>query len=700
MKEVRPLSFLFTLGLTGWYNKSMKTKLLIIVCVVAVLAAGGFFTYQKVFQQTPGSDYPWGGRPGGAEETGQGPQAEGQGAPSTGQASGETTAPATGGQGTAFPLPSINTNLALPTLPAGTPKGEWVTKTLGNIEIRYFSTAIAWGMTESGTDVFITLKNKGTSQAVVNFTPVEELLGQVPSWNLHFFSLQELPLNLAPGAEKKLWYFASLDALGTFTVRFKLWLGDNSSNYVEAPIVFGSIEGNFYGKETSLIYGYVKDASGNPIAKTEVYTQMNCGRLGFKGETDSQGRYFIKVLGQEDINAIYQGKELGCGSVDYSLTVEKDGYEYYFKEHVNPTRENFARADIVLEKKQESASFALAWEKQVSEPYGFFWVKPSADWNYFAASQAKHEPQLGKPTNFYLFDSSGNIVWKQPTENECWGIDIAPDASKVVAGCHDEKVYAVSKEGNLLWTYDAGTMVRSACISNDGKTALSGTVGNLFLFNATTGAKSTLAWSGSWLRNCLFYLDDSGFVAGSPEIGAFDASGNQKWQQLIGEFPMFLGTDASKNVFAAGKSRTLFSFDASGNLRWKEKIPDHVVTMGAVTPDGSRIALGTIGGMVYLFDGQGNLLWKRNLGSGVGGDSAGHNAVAISNDGKRIVVGSAPGNCVLVYNEKGTIVWKKCITVGTIQADLRAGVTNVQISPDKTKIIASYGDNYIREFKK
>ncbi|MFA4880847.1 MAG: PQQ-binding-like beta-propeller repeat protein [Candidatus Doudnabacteria bacterium] len=647
----------------------MDKKKLIIFIAIVVLGAGGFLLYQNFL--------------------GPGASKEEQGMTPLGETAEEKIAPAT------------NTNLPLPTLPAGIPKGKWVTKNLGNIEIRYFSTAIVWGMSESGTDAFIILKNKGASEAVVNFTPVEDLLGQVPKWNLHFFALQKPPSSLAPGAEKKLWYFASIDeGKGSFTVKFKLWLGSDSANSVEVPIVFGATEGNFYGKETSSIYGYVKDKNGNPLSGVSIDAQMNCGRIGFRNTSDSRGRYTINVLGKEDINAIYQGKELGCDSTDYFLSAEKDGYEYYFKGHVSPTRKNPASADIVLEKQTEKVSYSLKWAKQVAEPYGFFWVKPSSDWSLFAASQAKHDPQLGKPTNFYLFNSSGNIVWKQPTGNECWGIDIAPDGSKVVAGCHDGKVYSVSREGNLLWASDMVSMVRSACISRNGKVALSGTVGNLSLFNTTTGAKSDISWPGGWLRNCMFYLDDSGFIAGSAEIGGFDISGSQKWQQQIGEFPLFLGVDKSKNVFAAGKSRTLFSFDISGRLRWKKKIPDHVVTAGAATPDGKRIALGTIGGMVYLFDGSGNILWKRNLGSEKPGDSTGHNAVAISQDGKRIVVGSAPGNCLLLYNEKGTLLWKKCIDVGKIQKDLITGVTNVQISPDKTKIVASYGDNYIREFIK
>ncbi len=682
-REINPFSKLFPKVAT------LLTKPIIYIPLIATVLIGGGLTVYLIFfsQQNFAPKGSWGKRPGGPEDFRRGP------------AGGEQNL---GKNNQGFPLPPLDANAPLPTLPANTPKGEWVTKKLGSVEIKYFSTAIIWGMSESGTDVFITLKNKGNSRVVVNFTPVTELIKQVPKWNLHFFTLQNPPLTLEANEEKKLWYFASLDQAGNnlFTVNFKLWLDSNSTNSLEIPIKFGTAEGNFERTGTSAIYGYIKDEKGKVLAGVDINAQTNCGRLGFRGSSDSQGRFAIPVLAKEDVNAIYQGKDLACASKDYYLWAEKDGYEFYFKNHLNPDRKNYVQSDIVLKKNTDSTSYSLKWEKEVAEPYGFFWVKPSADWSVFAAAQAKHEPQLGKPTNFYLLDSSGNVLWKQPTGNECWGIDIAPDGSKVITGCHDGKIYMVSRAGKLLWTYDATAMVRSACISNDGKTALSGTVGKLFLFNAESGEKKEVAWGGSWLRNCLFSPDGSGFIAGSPEIGAFDMSGNQKWLQEIGEFPMFLGTDKDKNVFAAGKSRTLFSFGNSGDLRWKDRIPDHVITYGAATPDGKRIAVGTIGGMVYLFDSSGNVLWKRPIGTMQVEGSVGHNAVAMSADGKRIVVGSAPGNCLLVYNEKGTLLWKKCSESKNIGPEMRKGITNVQISPDKTKIIASYGDNYIREFIK
>ncbi len=584
----------------------------------------------------------------------------------------------------------------------GKPEGELVKKQLDILEISYFSTAIARGLSESGTDFFITLKNSGSSDVDVYMTPDKELMAYVPKGNLHFYSFQNYPFKVKAGETGKIWYFASVDQPEKFIVKFNLWLGGNTGNKIELPVTFGQVSEDFRnGRETSYIYGYIKDEQGQPVPNKRVSAVMNCGRNDFMGVSDSDGRYIMKVMAMEDINEIYGDKETACDSKDYFVSLADDDYGYYFKDHVAPTRENYVNLNITVSAKTEE-KYSLKWETKVDDNYGFFWVKPSADFSLFAASQAKHPPELGKPTNFYLFDSSGNILWKQPTQNECWGIDITADGSKVAAGCHDGKIYMADKSGKLLWNFenDNKAPVRSICFSKDGKKAFSGGLGTLYLFNADTGSKTDIPWIDEWFRNCKFFSDGS-FVIGARTVAGFDSLGKKNWEYIIGEFPMFLAVDSSKNVYASGKSRNLFSFDAQGKLRWKHRIPDHTAGAGAATPDGSRIALGTVGGMVYLFDSDGNLLWKRGtMNQNQEGAFIGHNAVAISQDGKRIVSGTAPGNCVTVYDETGSIVWQDCRKTEAPGSDYLVGVTNVAISKDKSSIIATYGDNYIREFKR
>jgi len=593
--------------------------------------------------------------------------------------------------------PQVNPNAPLPELPAGVPAGEFVTQNLGDIEAQYFSTAIARGLSESGTDFFITLKNTGNAPLTVCFTTMtDEFRKQIPAWNLHFFAMQNPPFELQPQEGKKLWYFASLDlnnGNGFFDVNFTI--SDCKTNTINIPVVFGVTDERFWGRETSSISGTISDESGNPVSHAPVTAILGCGRVNFNGESDEAGTYSIPVLGMEDINAIYLGKPMACDSLDYYLTVDHQEYEYFYAEHIAPTRAQPKTFDIVLEKKMMNADYSMAWQKKIEDNFGFFWIRPSDTWDVFAVSQAKHPPELNKPAHVYMIDGNGNVVWTYPTENECWGIDIAKDGSNVVAGCHDGTVYVVDKAGKLVWKSTSGTMVRSACISHDGTTILSGP--RPTLFNAETGAKKELAWTGDWLRNCAFYQDDSGFVAGSRELTSFDMSGSRQWQNIVGEFPLFMDVDSGKNVYASGKSRTLFSFDASGKLRWKHKIAEPTITAGAATPDGSRIAAGSVGGSVYLFDNSGNLLWKRGVLGTNEFSAVGHNAIAISDDGKRIVAGT-DSNCIVVYNERGTLLWKTCIDPETSNPDLKPGVTNVQISSDTREIIATYGDNYIRKF--
>ncbi|MFH1132938.1 MAG: PQQ-binding-like beta-propeller repeat protein [Nanoarchaeota archaeon] len=578
------------------------------------------------------------------------------------------------------------------------PEGELVTRLLGDLEISYFSTAIARGMTESGIDFFMTLENKGSRDVDVYVTPDNELIDDVPKSNMHFFSFQNYPFHIKVGETKKIWYYASVDQPGKFTVNFKLWLGSSSGSKMELPVTFGQVYEDFRTDvETSYVYGYIKDNQGQPVSGKMVSISMNCGRTDFIGIADGDGRYSAKVMAMEDINEIYGEKEVACATKDYFLTFVDDNYGFYFKNNLAPTREQFVNLNITVPTKTEEI-YSLQWEKKVEDNYGFFWIKPSADFSVFAVSQAKHPPEFGKPTSFYLFDSNGNILWKQPTNNECWGIDITADGSKVIAACHDGKIYAVDRSGKLLWQFDNGNMARSACFSKDGKKAFSGGLGTLHLFNSETGLKTDVTWIDEWFRNCKFF-DDGSFVVGARTIAGFDAAGNKKWDYVIGEFPLFLAIDSSKNVYAAGKSREIFSFDAAGNLRWKQRIPDHTITAGAVTPDSRRIVLGSVGGMIYLYDNGGNLLWKRGtMNPGRGDATVGHNAIAISEDGTRIVAGTAPGNCIVVYDENGSVVWQDCRKTEASSSEYLVGVTNVAISKDKKNIIATYGDNFVRKF--
>ena len=151
----------------------MKLNAQTIILFIAVLGLVSFGLWNLTH---------WGQRPGVEGEFGQSPSGQqGQPGPQPGEPPRQE-----------YQLPSVNTNLPLP----NSPQGAWVKKQLGDVEIKYFSTAIIRGMSESGTDYFITLKNNGNSEATVSFSSDQELATFVPQCNLHFFSFQNPPTKI------------------------------------------------------------------------------------------------------------------------------------------------------------------------------------------------------------------------------------------------------------------------------------------------------------------------------------------------------------------------------------------------------------------------------------------------------------------------------------------------------------------------
>jgi outer membrane protein assembly factor BamB len=151
-----------------------------------------------------------------------------------------------------------------------------------------------------------------------------------------------------------------------------------------------------------------------------------------------------------------------------------------------------------------------------------------------------------------------------------------------------------------------------------------------------------------WLRNSRFSADGERIIAGfgSGMLTMLTRRGAPLWTRHIGQFPMLLAIDAEYNVYAAGKNRELFSFDGEGNLRWRRRIPNHVVTAGAMSADGTLIVLGTVGDWLYAFNRSGDILWQRS-------GRMGHNSLDMTADGELFVDGSGG-----LYNRYGTSLWR------------------------------------------
>jgi len=670
----------------------MKNQKFLFVGVIAVVAVAIILAF---FLRGPPQGYegqPFGGMPGGPENGGPGGPNMGPGSP--------------GGTPSEFP-PTLRV-VAEATAPAG----EYKTLTLGNVEITYFDTITLPGNWEYSTDIYLTLKNKGTSSETVEFTKAKDVMATFPQWAWQFFEFQSSSMTLAAGEEKDVHYFLSNEGEGEFSFNIDFW--KSSSEKVTATIKVVSVR-DVRLEESSAVYGVVKDSSGKPLSGIQVRVNSYNARQGYTGMTDGKGQYVIYLPAVSDIKTIFGSRKLAYKSLNYFITVDDASYSYFYKDSIEPTRNEPYRFDIKLNPAPSKLSFKLKWEKQVEEYYGFFWVYADSNWQKIAAQQAKHSPELNKPTHTYMFDAAGNQLWTYPTGNECWGFDMQDDGT-VAMGCHDKKIYVVEKDGKLRWSYDAGGMVRNVELSHNGKYLVSGPPAagiDAALFDAVTGnVLKKFGADDQWLRNSKFYPDDTKFVVGksSGYMAAYDISGNELWTYNMGEFPMFMDIDSNGVTYASGKSRTLYAFDIYGKVKWQYRIADHSGGAGAISADGSRIAIGTGSGWVYFFDSLGNLLWRAKTD----GESIGHNAIAITADGKYVVVGSAPQNTMFVFDEKGNKVFSYSVKPSPnsildekyegigykVSRGTQEGVMNAAISADASKVAVAYGDNFVRMFEK
>lgn len=633
-----------------------------------------------------------------------------------------------------FHLSPLDTSQPAPEPPI---TGESKTVYLGDIEIRYYSAVLSNQFMSFGADFFIHLKNTGSETETVYSYSAEEIApnGEIPNWNMHFFDFQNSTTILEPAEEKTLHYFASMDGEGQFDVSFEFWQNTDKSDKITEIVTFYSSNGRPEFSATGYIYGVVYDKETNqPLNDVKVVTMYYNGREQvWWEETNEHGGYILPVVATSDLETYFGSQELAYDSLTHFVYVEHEGYEYYYKDGVDIERGDENRLDIYLEPISTTETYNLDWENVVSEYHGFFWLNVDDNWKYVLADQAKHPPQLCKATNHYMYNvETGEQMWSFPTGDECWGSAITADGALVALGSHDENVYVINtNDGSLKWSKDSGGMNREVEFSHDGKYLLTGPAAgsggsnyDFVLYDVDDGTHyHSFSGYDQWLRNSKFTNDDSKFVVGlsGGHMSMLDTdNGNKIWENWVGEFPLFLGVDQDDNTYACGKGRTLFSFDSSGSLRWSYRVPDHTTTSGVISDDGSRLVIGTVGAWVYYIDtSNGDVIWRSGLteSSGTADESintVGHNAVSISKNGEYIAVGAGPANHLTIYNKKGTKIFEhtselntdsilndKWATIGEGASEgTQKGVMCTVISDNGERVIAGYGDNYIRSFVK
>ena len=111
-------------------------------------------------------------------------------------------------------------------------------------------------------------------------------------------------------------------------------------------------------------------------------------------------------------------------------------------------------------------------------------VTISKDEGYVAAGTGDYTLNGTGAYYIYLFDRTGDYLWRYQTDGTIWDVAISPDNRYVVAASQDNNIYFLDIEGALIGRSNIGSPVLSVSISSDGNYVAAASDSEVFLFNA------------------------------------------------------------------------------------------------------------------------------------------------------------------------------------------------------------------------
>ncbi|MBI3640710.1 MAG: PQQ-binding-like beta-propeller repeat protein [Thaumarchaeota archaeon] len=225
----------------------------------------------------------------------------------------------------------------------------------------------------------------------------------------------------------------------------------------------------------------------------------------------------------------------------------------------------------------------------------------------------------------YLFDKNGTMLWKNEMSgwSTIWGANISYDGS-IISTVAQDKVLYLNKDGNLLWSISSKELENATEKTDD----------QLYGITMTPDG-SLLAVRSS---NDVFLLNNEGKM-----LWKFSTQyGNGGWALISKNAKYVFASDA-----ASGSDGNAYLIDASsGSLLWKRQVGGPSLDVG-MSDDGSYIVLST-NWQVFIFDTNGKLLGRDNIPS----------SVTISSDGSFIpsISGTPSGTKVTLLDRIGKIL--------------------------------------------
>ena len=615
--------------------------------------------------------------------------------------------------------------------------------TLGSVTVTTFS-PVTITPAENSTNLYFVVKNQGSQPLTLDFLSWDQIQATKPEWLFHFFKFfgyvgvlgddgAATSTLLSAGETKTLEFYTSKDLAGGLpkdaTLPFTFKVQETGQQGTLNVTIIGDDDiMRLRRTQTASIAGRVVSADNLPVANALVSVSAFNENLEQHALTDADGKFQFGVLSVDDLKTIMGPRSFPYASVDYFITAEADGYTLTYQGGLAPRTGETLTENLSLQRRTAPASYKLAGELATDGKLAYWWIRFAGNGERIVSVQGQHPPvDPSTPGHIIAVDLNGRELWRVPTGQQCWGLDVSSDGNLIAAGCHDGYAYVVDLAGALLYKVQLGfSEVTDVRFSPDGRYLLgdgiSSGVKGLTIMNARTG---TVVWDSSALTpgqvpqgayKGRWSADSKRVVAGhTGPIAMFTDSGQLIWRNNIGVSPLWLEVDAAYNSYAAGKNRELFSWDKDGQLRWRYRLA-HTSNEAwpGISADASVMVMPTFNGLLQALNGSGQVLWQRFLPAlpnispqGIAEErifGTGHNALSMSPDGNLVAVGSR-GWQALLYDRNGTQLFSH---TAVMRSDFQGpdpvthgnyvGTTAISLSPDGKYIAAGYADSVIRIF--
>ncbi len=243
----------------------------------------------------------------------------------------------------------------------------------------------------------------------------------------------------------------------------------------------------------------------------------------------------------------------------------------------------------------------------------------------------------------YSVTTQGALKWTYQTGGPITASpNIASDGTLYIPS-NDGKLYALTQSGILKWAYATGSTIRSSpAIANDG-IFFGAANGKLYALDSSGSLRWTYQTSGSLTTSPSIYSDGTVFIgSGDGRLYAISAAGIEKWTALIGGTISSPALGVDGTVYVGSSNGRLNAYSLKGSRKWTFKIG--VSVSSPVISQNGTIFSGSEDGTIYAISSNGSLVWKLKMGA------TGLTDAAIGSQGA--LYASAGGTIYSIVNKK------------------------------------------------